>query len=67
MNNPEDHWKKVTDMMVLYLRRKNYYEQAEELKSHCDNITDTDLIKLLLLTKTAMWYDEYIQQRENQG
>ena len=62
-----DQWQSFTETMILHQRRSEYYAQIQELKSQGDNICDTDLIKLLLLTKTAMWYDEYIQQREKQG
>jgi len=62
-----DHWQSFTETMILHQRRSEYYEQIQELKSQGDSITDTDLLKLLLLTKTVIWYDEHIQQRENQG
>lgn len=67
MTDNIDHWEKVTAMMVLYERRRKYQIDIAELKSQGDNISDNDLLKLLLLTKTVIWYDEHIKTLETGG
>lgn len=62
-----NEFEKFKEFTTLYYRRDNYQNEINELVSKGNSITDSELVKLLALTKTADWYDNHIYTLENGG